>query len=126
MKTLSLLFFISTLLIAAGPSYAAEEDWVFIQERQGVTIHSRKVAGHAESEFKGTRIISQPVEVVGAVLDGFFLGGWTSEYTDREGKPSKPDRGDEVRVSAAGPACHRRGRLPRFFYARERHPLKLL
>ena len=68
MKTLSLLFFISTLLIAAGPSYAAEEDWVFIQERQGVTIHSRKVAGHAESEFKGTRIINQPVEVIGAVL----------------------------------------------------------
>lgn len=67
-KTLNLLICICTLLIAAGPSYAADEDWVFIQENQGVTIHSRKVAGHAESEFKGTRIIHLPVEVIGAVL----------------------------------------------------------
>jgi len=68
MKTSSLLLAIGTLLITAASIYAAEGDWVFIEESQGVTIHSRKIAGHAESEFKGTRIINQPVEVVGAVL----------------------------------------------------------
>jgi hypothetical protein len=68
MKTLSLLLFISALLISEETIIAADENWVFIEERQGVTIHSRKVAGHAESEFKGTRIINQPVEVIGAVL----------------------------------------------------------
>jgi len=67
-KSLNLLFFFGILLIAIGPICAADEDWVFIEESKGVTIQSRKVAGHAESEFKGTRIISQPVEVVGAVL----------------------------------------------------------
>ncbi|MEE4263438.1 MAG: hypothetical protein V2I56_12160 [Desulfobacteraceae bacterium] len=67
-QSLSLLIFICSLLIAAGPIYAAEGDWVFVEENQGVTIHSRKVDGHAELEFKGTRIINQPVEVVGAVL----------------------------------------------------------
>jgi hypothetical protein len=67
-KTLSLLLAIGTLLITAGPIYAAEGDWVFVEESQGVTIHSRKIAGHVESEFKGTRIINQPVEVVGAAL----------------------------------------------------------
>jgi len=67
-KFFRLLICVGTLLIAAGSIYAADEDWVFIDENQGVTIHSRKVAGHAESEFKGTRIINQPVEVIGAVL----------------------------------------------------------
>ena len=67
-KSLNLLIYLCTLFIAAGPIYAAEKDWVFVEESQGVTIYSRKIAGHAQSEFKGTRIINQPVEVVGAVL----------------------------------------------------------
>ena len=67
-KSLNLLIFITPLLIAAEPIHAADEDWVFIEKNQGVAIHSRKVAGHAESEFKGTRIINQRVEVIGAVL----------------------------------------------------------
>ena len=67
-KPLTLLIYIYTLLIAAGPIYAAEKDWVFVEESQGVTIYSRKIAGHAESEFKGTCIINQPVEIIGAVL----------------------------------------------------------
>jgi hypothetical protein len=65
---LRLLICVGSLLIAAGSIYAADEDWIFIDENQGVTIHSRKIAGHTESEFKGTRIINQPVEVIGAVL----------------------------------------------------------
>ena len=67
-KTLCLLIFIIPLLIPVGPIDAAEEGWVFFKESQRVTIHSRKVAGHAESEFKGSRIIDKPVEVIGAVL----------------------------------------------------------
>jgi hypothetical protein len=90
MKTLSLLFFISALLIAARPIYAAEEDWVFIEESQGVTIHSREVAGHATSEFKGTRIINQPVEVIGAVLaDIPSYPRWFFNCTQAEKIPDK-------------------------------------
>lgn len=68
MKTLKILILFFPLLITGQPTIATEGDWVFVEESQGVTIHSRKIAGHAESEFKGTRIINQPVEVVGAVL----------------------------------------------------------
>jgi len=67
-KSLNLLIFIIPLLISVGPIDAAEEGWVFFEESQGITIHSRKVAGHAESDFKGSRIIDKPVEVIGAVL----------------------------------------------------------
>jgi hypothetical protein len=67
-KSLNLLILTTALLIAPGLIDAAEDDWVFFEESQGVTIHSRKVAGHAESEFKGSRIIDKPVEVIGAVL----------------------------------------------------------
>ena len=89
-KSLNLLFFFSILLITVGPICAAEEDWVFIEESQGVTIHSRKVAGHAESEFKGTRIISQPVEVVGAVLTDIpSYTRWFFNCTQAEKIPDK-------------------------------------
>ena len=67
-KTLRLFIFFCTLLIADQTVYSAQEQWVFINQDQGVTMHSRKVAEHAESEFRGTRIINQPVEVIGAVL----------------------------------------------------------
>ena len=67
-KTLNLLIFIGTLLITGELTIAAEGDWVFVEESQGVTIHSHKVAGHAELEFRGSLIINQPVEVIGAVL----------------------------------------------------------
>ena len=67
-KTLNLLIFIGTLLITGELTIAAEGDWVFVEESQGVTIHSHKVAGHAEFEFRGSLIINQPVEVIGAVL----------------------------------------------------------
>jgi len=67
-KTLNLLIFIGTLLITDELTSAAERDWVFEEESQRVTIHSRKVVGHAEFEFRGSLIINQPVEVVGAVL----------------------------------------------------------
>jgi hypothetical protein len=67
-KSLTLLIYICILLITGQLAMAAEEDWVFSEESRGVTIHTRKVSGYAESEFKGSRIINQPVEVVGAVL----------------------------------------------------------
>ena len=68
MKSLKILLLFSILLIAQGSNLAAEEKWNFIEKDQGVTIYSRKLAAHAESEFKGTRIYNQPVEVIGAVL----------------------------------------------------------
>jgi len=67
-KTMNLLIFIGTLLITGEPTMAAEGGWVFVEESQGVTIHSRKVGGHAEIEFRGSLIIDQPVEVIGSVL----------------------------------------------------------
>jgi hypothetical protein len=65
---LSLLIFVCTLLISDHAAIGAEEKWVFIEKNQGVTMHSRKVAGRAESEFRGSSTIDQPLEVVGAVL----------------------------------------------------------
>ena len=67
-KFVKLLICIGTLIIIDGTVAGAEEAWVFVKKDQGVTIHSRKVAGYAESEFRGSTVINQPVEVVGAVL----------------------------------------------------------
>ena len=67
-KFVKFLICVGTLLILTGPISGAEEAWVFVKKDQGVTIHSRKVAGYAESEFRGSTVINQPVEVVGAVL----------------------------------------------------------
>jgi hypothetical protein len=67
-RFVKLLICVGTLLIIDGAVIGAEEQWVFVKKDQGVTIHSRKVAGYAESEFWGSRVINQPVEVVGAVL----------------------------------------------------------
>ncbi len=68
MKFLRLLICVCILLIADQTVYSAQEKWIFINQDQGVTMHSRKVAGRAESEFRGSITIDQPVEVVGAVL----------------------------------------------------------
>ncbi len=68
MKFLRLLICVCILLIADQTVYSAQEKWIFINKDQGVTMHSRKVAGRAESEFRGSSTIDQPVEVVGAVL----------------------------------------------------------
>jgi hypothetical protein len=67
-KTLNLLIFIGTLLITGELTVAAEGDWVFVEESQGVTIHSRQVVEHPEFEFRARLIINQTVEVIGAVL----------------------------------------------------------
>ncbi len=67
-KFVKLLICVGTLLIIDGAVIRAEEQWIFINQDQGVTMHSRKVAGRAESEFRGSSTIDQPVEVVGAVL----------------------------------------------------------
>jgi hypothetical protein len=61
-----ILFF--TMLITGELTIAAKGDWVFVAESQGVTIHSRKVVEHPEFEFRGSLIVNQPVEVIGAVL----------------------------------------------------------
>ena len=68
MKFFGLIICVGTLLIIDGAVIGAEEQWIFINQDQGVTMHSRKVAGRAESEFRGSSTIDQPVEVVGAVL----------------------------------------------------------
>ncbi|MBW2443928.1 MAG: hypothetical protein JRH12_25905 [Deltaproteobacteria bacterium] len=68
MKIIAILVVFSILLIFDGTTGEALDDWVFVEKSQGVTIHSRKLAEHAESEFRGTRILDQPIEVVGAVL----------------------------------------------------------
>jgi len=67
-KFLTFLICIGTLIIIDGTVAGAEEAWVFVKKDHGVTVHSRKVAGYAESEFRGSTVINQPVEVVGAVL----------------------------------------------------------
>jgi len=63
------LLLILLLLFLEHRDVNGQENWVFIETNQGVTIHSREVAGYAESEFKGTCIINQPIEVIGAVLE---------------------------------------------------------
>jgi hypothetical protein len=68
LKFVRLLICVGTLIIIGGPVAGAQEPWVFVKKDQGVTIHSRKVAGYAESEFRGSTVINQPPEVVGAVL----------------------------------------------------------
>ena len=68
MKMLKILILVSLLVSADGNAMASEENWIFVENNQGVTIHSRKLAGYAESEFRGTRIFNEPVEVIGAVL----------------------------------------------------------
>lgn len=67
-RFLKLLIWVGTLFIIDGAVIGADDPWVFVNKDQGVTIHTRKVAGYAESEFRGSRIINQPLEVVGAVL----------------------------------------------------------
>lgn len=68
MKTLIVLLIFTILLITDGTTMASGEDWVFVENNRGVTIHSRNLAGYAESEFRGTRILNYPVEVIAAVL----------------------------------------------------------
>jgi hypothetical protein len=67
-KIVRLLIFFCSLLIVEKSAFAAEEKWVFVEKNQGVTIHSRKLSGYAETEFRGTRTVNQPVEVIGAIL----------------------------------------------------------
>ena len=67
-KIFKTIILLCTLLITEGTTCLAEDKWIFVETDQGVTIHSRKIAGHSESEFKGSRIVQQPVEVIGAVL----------------------------------------------------------
>ena len=64
------------LPLAAESSIASAERWVFVAKDRGVTIHSREVAGYAESEFKGSLVINQPIEIIGAVLTDI------ASYTD--------------------------------------------
>ncbi len=68
MKTLTIHLVFSILLIFDGAIGTASDGWVFIEKSRGVTLNSRKLAEHAESEFKGTLILNQPIEVIGAVL----------------------------------------------------------
>ena len=65
---LIILLIFSIMLIADSTTMASEENWVFVENSQGVTIHSRKLVDYAESEFRGTRILNYPVEVIAAVL----------------------------------------------------------
>ena len=67
-RTVNLLILLIFLLAAAPGGLFAQEQWKSVSNDNGVAIYSRKVAGHAESEFKGTSIINRPVAVVGAVL----------------------------------------------------------
>lgn len=76
MQTLKLILLLCSLLLVVVPSTASFENWIFIENRQGVTIHSRKVVGYAESEFKGSLVVNQPIEVIGAVLTDI------ASYTD--------------------------------------------
>jgi len=62
MKFLRLLICVCILLIADQTVYSAQEKWIFINQDQGVTMHSRKVAARAESEFRGSSTIDQPVQ----------------------------------------------------------------
>lgn len=56
------------MFVAGGSSTASVDGWTFLEKDRGVTMHSRKVDGYAESEFKGSLIVNQPIEVIGAVL----------------------------------------------------------
>jgi len=67
-RTIKLLIFLICFPAADPGSLIAQEQWKSVVNDNGVTIYSREVAGHAESEFKGITDINQSVEVIGAVL----------------------------------------------------------
>jgi hypothetical protein len=67
-RAVNLLIVIIFLLAADSGGLFAQEQWNSVSNDNGVAIHSRKVAGHEESEFKATTDIDQPIEVIGAVL----------------------------------------------------------
>ena len=69
--TVSLLTLIVTFLATNPGGLFAQEKWEFVSNDNGVSIHSRKVAGHEVSEFKGITTIDRPIEVIGAVLAEF-------------------------------------------------------
>ena len=67
-RTFKLLIFLICFPAAFPGSLSAQEQWESVGNDDGVTIYSRKAAGHAESEFKGITDINQSVEIIGAVL----------------------------------------------------------
>ncbi len=67
-RTVNLLILILALLAADPAGLFAQEQWESVSADNGVSIYSRKVVGHEESEFKGITHIDQPIEVIGAVL----------------------------------------------------------
>ena len=71
-----ILILFCLLFVVDGSSTASVEGWTFLEKDRGVTMHSRKVAGYDESEFKGSLIVNQPIEVIGAVLTDI------ASYTD--------------------------------------------
>ena len=68
MKSIVKLIKINLILIAFPVLVAAGSDWKLIANEEGVVLYSRKVSGHSEIQFKGVCLISQPLEVIGAVL----------------------------------------------------------
>lgn len=46
----------------------AQEEWELVKDENEVKIYARKIKGFTVKAFKGTCIIDQPIEIVGAVL----------------------------------------------------------
>ena len=67
-RTINLLILLIFLPAVDPGGLFAQEQWQSVSNDNGVAIYSRKVAGHEESEFKGSTDINQPIEVIGAVL----------------------------------------------------------
>ena len=46
----------------------AGDQWQLIVERDGITLHAKKVSGHSEMQFKGVCTVSRPLAAVISVL----------------------------------------------------------
>ena len=47
---------------------AANGEWKFICDNDGINLYVREVSEHSEAEFKSVGIVNRPIEAVGAVL----------------------------------------------------------
>jgi hypothetical protein len=66
-STIKRIIIILALMVLATLSGASGQ-WKLIDDRDDITLYSREVSGHSQSQFKGVCLVGQPIEAVGSVL----------------------------------------------------------
>src|SRR5262245_8871241 len=64
----ALLGLLAGLAFDPAAADAAEASWTLDRERDGITVHTRPVAGSGIREFKGSALVAAPVESIRALL----------------------------------------------------------